>query len=238
MALIPFAEKKLIPPGDNDPHIVARIGILHVDAGNAESLYDFFKNRSGGIESHGHVRKDGVLEQYRDTAFQADANLDANDFALSFESQGFGAGEWTAAQLATIKRIMLWARDVHGIPLRKVTSWDDRTGGWGYHTLFGAPSHWTPVAKSCPGPDRIKQFNDILVPWMKAQSNDPKGATVADNHVTRARAHITIAIREARRAVLELEQVSPKRTLVGAQLLKLKVARAALKSVLAKLPLF
>lgn len=168
MAIIPFATKRLIPPGSNDPRIKARIGILHVDAGNVYDLYDYFAHRSGGIESHGHVARDGKAFQYRDTAYQADANLDANDFALSFETQGYGDGEWTDAQLETIKRIMLWARDAHGIPLRKVTSWNDARGGWGYHTLFGAPSHWTPVAKSCPGPKRKVQFDRVLVPWMNS----------------------------------------------------------------------
>ena len=168
MALIPFAEKKLIPPGSSDPRIKARIGILHVDAGNAADLWDYFAHRSGGIESHGHIRKDGHLYQYRDTAYQADANYHANDFALSFETQGFGEGQWTDAQLDTIKRVMLWAKDAHGIPLRKVTSWADERGGWGYHTLFGAPSHWTPVSKSCPGPARKVQFERVLVPWMNS----------------------------------------------------------------------
>lgn len=166
MALIPFAEHKLIPPGSNDPRITARIGILHVDAGNVYDLHDYFDGPSGGIESHGHIAKDGHLFQYRDTGYQADANLLANDFAISFETQGFGEGEWTDEQLATIKRVMLWAKKAHGIPLRVVTRWDDPVGGWGYHTLFGAPSPWTPVAKSCPGPDRKKQFHDVLVPWM------------------------------------------------------------------------
>jgi N-acetyl-anhydromuramyl-L-alanine amidase AmpD len=234
MALIPFAEKKLIPPGSNDPKIKARIGILHVDAGNAADLFDFFKNRSGGIESHGHVRKDGHIYQYRDTAFQADANLDANDFAISFETQGFGDGEWTAEQLVSIKRLMLWARDVHGIPLRKVTTWNDPVGGWGYHTLFGAPSHWTPVAKTCPGAKRIKQFNEILVPWMKAQN--AKEATVTENHVTRARDHLHRSIHQARLSIEELEAVSPRRVKVRAQIIKLKAARVALKSVLNNLP--
>lgn len=236
MALIPFAIKRLIPPGSNDPGIVARIGILHVDAGNAESLYTYFRDRSGGVESHGHIRKDGSLEQYRDTEFQADANHLANDFALSFETQGYGTGKWTDAQLETIKRVMLWARQEHGIPLRQVDSWNDRFGGWGYHTLFGAPGPWTPVAKSCPGAERKKQFHEILVPWMKSQSVNVKGATVAENRVTRARAHIRIAIRECRRAALELADVSPRRRVVGIQLLKLRAARRALKSVLKKLP--
>jgi hypothetical protein len=237
VALIPFAEKKLIRPDGNDPRIAARIGILHVDAGNSSDLYNLFlsNQRSGGskIEAHGHVRRDGHLFQYRDTEYQADANYQANDFAISFETQGYGDGEWTADQLATIKKLMLWARDEHHIPLRKVTSWDDKQGGWGYHTQFGAPGPWTPIAKSCPGAKRIKQFNEILVPWMAAQN---KEATVADNHVTRARTHLLTSIREARRSLLELEDVSPRRTRVRAQIIKLKAARAALKSVYNNLP--
>jgi hypothetical protein len=33
--------------------------------------------------------------------------------------------------------------------------------------MFGAPRHWTPKVKTCPGPDRIKQFNEIIVPWLE-----------------------------------------------------------------------
>ena len=165
MALCPFAVHKLIPPGSSDPRITARAAILHVDAGNASSLYDYFRFRSGGIESHFFIKLDGTIEQYRDTDFQADANLDANDFAISIETQGFGGGKWTAAQLVSIKRLLLWLNKVEGIPVRKIQHWDG--SGVGYHTQFGAPSHWTPVAKSCPGPERIKQFNEVLVPWFQ-----------------------------------------------------------------------
>lgn len=167
MPVPPFAVKRLIPPGANDPRINARIGILHVDAGNAESLYNYFNGRSGGIESHGHIKRSGLLEAYRDTAFQADANHKANDFATSWETQGFGEGIWSPEQLATIKRIMLWSVKADGIPLRKVDTWNDPKGGWGYHIMFGAPGPWTPVSKACPGKDRIEQFHDILVPWLK-----------------------------------------------------------------------
>ena len=163
MALIPFADQQLIPPGVNDPRIEARIGILHVDAGNAYNLHDYFAERSGGIESHLHIPKDGHLFQYRDTGWEADANYRANPFAMSVETQGYAGEKWTGDQLSMIKRVMLWARKVHGIPLRKVTSWNDPRGGWGWHIQF---PEWHPNPKSCPGPLRIKQFNDILVPWM------------------------------------------------------------------------
>lgn len=166
--LIDFAIQRLIPPGANDPRITPRIGILHVDANNVFSLYDYFKDRSGGIESHGHIRKDGELEQYRDTDYEADANHLANPFALSFETQGWELEPWNEVQLHTIKKTILWCRKNHGIPLRVVTRWDDPKGGWGYHTLFGAPGPWTPVAKSCPGPKRKEQFHSIIEPWLEA----------------------------------------------------------------------
>lgn len=104
-------------------------------------------------------------EQYRSIYYQADANYHANDFAVSIETQGFGAGEWTGPQVTAIKALLQWLNTEAGIPLRKATDWDG--SGVGYHTMFGSPSHWTPVAKSCPGPDRIKQFYDVLVPWME-----------------------------------------------------------------------
>lgn len=163
MALVPFADKRLIEPGVNDPRVELRIGILHVDANNVYNLHDYFEERSGGIESHLHIPKDAHLFQYRDTGWEADANYLANPFALSVETQGYGEGEWNSLQIEMIKRVMFWARKVHGIPLRKVTSWNDPRGGWGWHIQF---PEWHPNPKSCPGPLRIKQFNDILVPWM------------------------------------------------------------------------
>lgn len=185
--IYPAAVKKLIPPGANDPAITPRIAILHVDAGNAESLHDYFATRSGGIESHFHVRKDGVVEQYRNIFWQADANLKANDFAVSIETQGFGAGEWNAVQLTSIKRLLLWLNREASIPLVRCTAWDGK--GVGYHIMFGAPGPWTPVAKSCPGRDRIKQFESLLVPWMKSRTSPTR--------VEKARALLAGALADA-----------------------------------------
>lgn len=188
MALMPFAEKKLIAAGSNDPEIIPIGVILHVDAGNNESLFDFFKYRSGGIESHGHIQLNGHLEQYRDTEREADANYKANSFYgadgrrygyISIETQGWGDGEWTDAQIETIKQILVWARETHGIPLIVCTSPTAR--GVGYHTLFGAPSAWTPVAKSCPGPRRKVQFHNIIVPWMQSGAEED---IMSDQQVT------------------------------------------------------
>lgn len=171
MALCPFATRRLIPPGSSDPRISPRVAILHVDAGNADSLHDFFANRSGGIESHFHIKRDGEIEQYRDTSWQADANHHANDFAVSIETQGYGAGEWTPEQLGSIKRLLVWLNQAHpAIRLAKCDRWDG--SGVGYHIQFGSPGPWTPVAKACPGPDRIRQFNNEIVPWLNAGAEE------------------------------------------------------------------
>ncbi len=172
MALCPFAKHLLIPPGSSDPAITPRVAVLHVDAGGAATLFHFFRDRSGGIESHFHIKWNGDIEQYRDTGFQADANLKANDFAVSIETQGFGNGRWTKAQLESIKKLLLWLKATHGIPLVRCSG--PFGAGVGYHTMWGSPSDWTPVAKSCPGPNRILQFDELLVPWMESLKTPPK----------------------------------------------------------------
>jgi hypothetical protein len=161
VAIYPAAVRKLIAPGSNDPRITPRVVILHVAVSNDDSLYDFFAHHSGGIESHFYVRDSGVVEEYRDTDWQADANYHANDFAISIETEGMGAGEWTPAQLASIKALLAWCHSTHGIPLVPCLRWDGT--GVGYHSQF---PEWSPVAKSCPGPERIVQYHNVLIPWM------------------------------------------------------------------------
>ena len=84
MALYPPAIQKPVPHGAEDPPITPRVVILHIAVSEALSLFGWF-TRSGGIESHFYVRKTGAVEQYRDTDIQADANTDANNFAISID---------------------------------------------------------------------------------------------------------------------------------------------------------
>lgn len=183
MSVYPSGNYRPIAAGSNDPPITVIGAILHVDAGNSKSLYGYFKDKSGGIESHFHVPKEGRVEQYRDTGREADANLKANSFIkngkrygyVSIETQGYGSGEWNAHQLAEIKALLLWLSKTHKFPLRKCPA--HTQPGVGYHVMFGAPGPWTPVAKSCPGPDRVKQFNSILVPWFATATSPSKPTT-------------------------------------------------------------
>lgn len=178
MAWYPEAVKKNINPGPNDPPIIAMGAILHVDSGNSNSLFAYFNGPSKGIESHFFVKSNGIVEQYRDTAFEADANLKANQFMkdghrygyVSIETQGHDEGLWAGAQLASIKKLLRWLSETHDFPLVKCKT--PTSPGVGYHTLFGAPGPWTPAAKTCPGADRIRQFDSILVPWMASESGE------------------------------------------------------------------
>lgn len=179
MALYAPASKRIIPPGPSDPAIDVRALILHVDAGNASSLFGWFNGPSGGVESHFHIRKDGSVEQYRDTAFQADANVSANAFAISVETQGLEHGEWTDEQITAIKALILWAHKEHGVPLRVCRTSTD--SGIGYHTLF--PGAWDTRGASCPGPDRKEQFRNIIVPWLL--SSPEKATDYAPRNYTR-----------------------------------------------------
>lgn len=163
MALYPGAIKKLIPPGSNDPRITPRLVLLHVAVFVGPSLYPYFKYRSGGIESHFYIRFDGTVEQYRDTDYEADANYKANPRAISIETEGMADGVWTIQQLESIKKLLLWCHEVHDIPLRRPRLWNG--SGVSYHSRF---PQWSPVAKSCPGYKRIRQFKVTLVPWMKS----------------------------------------------------------------------
>lgn len=179
MAWYPEAVKKLINPGPNDPPIIAVGAILHVASSESNSLFGYFNGRSDGIESHFYIRRDGTIEQYRDTHFEADANLKANSFIgqhgsrfgfVSIETQGMDEGEWTDAQLVSIKALLRWLSETHNFPLQRATN--PRGPGVGYHTMFGAPGPWTPKAKTCPGPDRVRQFNNILEPWMRQENGE------------------------------------------------------------------
>ncbi len=173
MAWYPDAVRARVDHGSEDPPITPVMAILHVDAGNAYDLEEWFESGSGGIESHFHVRKDGSVQQFRSTGVEADANYHANSFwrdgrlvgAISVETQGYGDGTWNREQLAAITDLLTWCHTQHGIPLRVCPG--PYADGVGYHVMFGAPGPWTPYAKTCPGPDRQRQFRDVLVPWME-----------------------------------------------------------------------
>jgi hypothetical protein len=157
-----FAEAAWVPAGTPGGAIDPRVLILHTEAtaGDAQP--------HSGLEWHFMVMNDGRIKQLVDTNRRADANNLANPFAISVETEDDGspdADPWTPQQVKAIVKLCRWAHEEHGIPLRRCNAWNG--SGIGYHTMWGAPSEWTPVAKSCPGAARKAQFESEILPALQ-----------------------------------------------------------------------
>jgi len=158
--------------------------LLHTAVGSFDGTYNYFRSSSGytGAESHFMTSGAGDIDQYQDTAHQAEANGAANSRAISVENADMGPqfAPWntgdgnavppfTPQQIEANARIAAWAHQQHGIPLELVP--DSRPGrrGIGYHRL-GVPGYataggelWSSArGKSCPGPKRIAQIPQII----------------------------------------------------------------------------
>lgn len=155
--------------------ITPLIVIFHVTAGFGDA------KPHDGLEWHFEVNLKGDVQQQVDTALAAAANRKANDFviggkrygAISIETEGKGEGLWTPAQLDSLVDLSEWLMQVHPTIQRRICPGPFESG-FGYHIMFGTPGPWTPVAKACPGPNRIKQFYDVLMPRILAGQPTPQ----------------------------------------------------------------
>jgi flagellar capping protein FliD len=184
-----FAIWREIPDNRRQPTMRATQVIMHSMASPGTTPQDLIRHWSQPgtpLESHFIVGRDGRAWQLVDTGRSADANYRANrrpdgTGAISIETEdNIGSPDtlpWTSAQIDTLVRLALWAARVHGIPRRRCRTPSDP--GQGYHTMFGAPSAWTPVSKTCPGTIRIRQFNQTVLPAIVAGSAGG-GLSVAD----------------------------------------------------------
>lgn len=197
MSICPFAVVRLLPESHTQPTIAPRIAILHSAAGRG-SLYGYFLN-SSPLESHFWVSESGVIEQYVDTNRRADANRNANGYAVSIETESSLAAteRWSPAQAAAIVRLLDWLCTEHPNIRRRQCDAPDGSGiGW--HIMFGTPGPWTPVRKSCPGPARIAQARDEIIPAVARLGDTTPGGFHMD-----AEAKAAFAALDAKLAVIE-----------------------------------
>jgi outer membrane murein-binding lipoprotein Lpp len=184
-----FAIWRPVPDNSRQPSIRATQVIMHSMASPGTSPQDlirYWSQPGTPLESHFIVGRDGRAWQLVDTGRSADANYRANrrpdgTGAISIETEdNIGNPDtlpWTQAQIDTLVRLALWAARVHGIPRRRCPS--PSAPGMGFHTMFGSPSAWTPVSKTCPGTIRIRQFNQTVLPAIVAGTAGG-GLSVAD----------------------------------------------------------
>lgn len=172
--------------------------ILHTMVGNLTGTDNMFaKNGWSGTESHFGVGgpwgddKDGVIYQWNDTKWRSDANLEANDRAISIET-GDNAPKftkdvkpWTEKQLDAIVDIVAWACLTHDIPAVLVPDSKPTRRGIAFHQqgcehsdgigshpdfLVAGGERWsTSLGKECPTAARIEQVKKIIVPRVAAR---------------------------------------------------------------------
>lgn len=173
MPIMPGVEWRPLPEVHTEPAIQVRGLLFHSIVGSVDAAWNKFRY-SSTLESTFLVRWSGHIIQIQDTSRQADANYLGNAYYGSVETEDGGDPDrqpWSEEQLNACLRIARFYHEAHGVPLQLIP----QHGGWGYgyHTLLGAPSPWTPVAKSCPGAIRKQQFHQVLLPRIL-------GATIDD----------------------------------------------------------
>lgn len=187
MAICPFAVQQLIPETWTQNRITPTTVIAHRAVSSADSLRDFWNSPGQELESHFYVGKTGVIYQFMDTSVRADANVDANAFAISIESWDGGntpdSMPWNPAQVAALKRLIAWCCDTHGIARRAATTWNG--GGIGGHNWFPYP--WADGPRGCPGTERNRQLREDIIPyvasgggWTDEEDDMPSAEEVAN----------------------------------------------------------
>lgn len=181
--VIPFATYRPIAwaearDDDTNPTAV----ILHLTASEATSQHGYFSNPANKACSNTHVARSGHIEQYIRGDRLSAADSYGSSRAFSIETQGADAnGRWTPEQCESIARIIAWAHQTYGIPLRLMTSSATSERGIGWHRLGvngnfpampnilagrtqrGGGEVWSSAfGKVCPGDNRIKQIPAIL----------------------------------------------------------------------------
>ncbi len=166
MSRCPFAIQQILPENNYQPNIEPRVIILHRAVSSAESLYNYWNSPGVNLESHFYVGQFGTIYQYMDTEVQADANVDANGFAISIESWDGGntpdSMPWNNAQVQSIKVLLNWLCNEHGIPRVPCPAWNG--SGIGGHNWYPYP--WAGGPRGCPGTARNAQIRDDIIPWL------------------------------------------------------------------------
>ncbi len=198
MAWYPGARKmELQPESDAQAAIVPTQFIVHSIAApwTVQRIYEYWRD-STNLESHFGLAYDGDIGQFIGTETRADANASANVRAVSIETASNldHTDPWTSQQVEQLVRLGVWLHQRHGIPLRICRS--DTDPGYGYHGLFG---EWSLGGTACPGPERIRQFKEVVFPEIKRRAEG--GAPVEEDDMPYTPEQLTAIVSEAVKSV-------------------------------------
>lgn len=193
MGWYPRAERR--PLGEQtEPRMSAHnIFCVHTMVGSLEGTDAHFgEGGYYGTESHFGIggssdgSRDGVVVQWQDTTYGADANLDGKGDVISVETSDGGNPDrpWSAKQLDALVDLGVWVCRTYKIPPTLIPDTKPGRRGIAYHrqgcdhSASYQPRGWpydawrvpggvrwsSQLGKECPGDVRIRQLIDIVIP--------------------------------------------------------------------------
>jgi hypothetical protein len=185
----------------------------------------FKKNGYGGTESHFGVggiwgsdlpaNLDGVVYQWQDLDYRADANLEGNHRLISIETADNAPQfakdilPWTPKQVDAIIRLVTELCRKYDIPPVLIPDSKSTRRGIGYHAqgippnLVSGGERWSKAnGKECPAARRILQIKQVIIPGVQAALNPPKEFVVASKDEVKA------ALREVLREQAVVNQLA------------------------------
>jgi hypothetical protein len=211
MAFCPFAVQQIIPESHTQGRITPTTLIYHEAVSSADSLQGYWNSPGVELESHFYIGETGTIFQFVDTEVRADANVDANGFAISVESWDDSNRDpllaWNPAMLAAAKRLAAWCVDVHDIPARAPAAWN--SGGIGGHNWFAV--RWAGGARQCPGVNRSAQIRNDIIPYVAAGGG--WGNTTEDDMANFTDEQRDVVVAAARKILAEYSPTADDRPL-------------------------
>ena len=183
MTIYPGAQYRPLAAKQGQTALKPTIVILHTMVGNLSGTDRMFRQGGwSGTESHFGVGgpwgddKDGIVYQWQDTDFRADANLEGNHRIISIETADNAPARaddikpWTPKQVDAIVRLVTYLCRTYNIPAVLIPDSGPGRRGIGYHRLgidpwrvSGGVKWSTSRGKECPGDARIAQIPEIVV---------------------------------------------------------------------------
>lgn len=176
--------------------------IIHTMVGTLRGTDSMFRDGGfSGTESHFGTSAAGECWQWQDTDFTADAQLQGNDDAISFENEDWGIDGWkgtgpvpafTQRQLGKLIEVVTDVCLEHDIPPVELTNSEDASKGIGTHRLGIDPyrthgeRYTAYYGKACPGDARFAQVNGILIPAVARNVRRATKPVARTPHITDA----------------------------------------------------
>jgi hypothetical protein len=153
------AEQRLIEvnfrAGGNRPRLL----ICHIMQGSLDGTDAWFRNGRSEVSAHFGVGRSGDVYQWVNTGSQAWHAVEANDYSVGVEHEGFAGTPLTAEQVKATAGIFRWAREEYPA----IGGWLNKRPfvgtGLSWHGLGG--ERWGDHP-GCPSPVIVAQLGAIL----------------------------------------------------------------------------